>query len=37
MNMSMGIDPQFFRELAEKVPEDICQKALCAYDAENGF
>lgn len=35
--MTMGIDPQFFRELAEKNPVDVCKKALCAYDARNGF
>jgi len=33
-NMSFGIDPQFFRELAEKIPEDVCRGTLCSYDAE---
>ncbi|MFC1495729.1 DUF3786 domain-containing protein [Thermodesulfobacteriota bacterium] len=33
--MSMEIDPQFFRELAEKNPEDVCREALCSYDEEN--
>ena len=35
--MSMGIDPQFFRELAEKDPEDVCRRALCDYDSEKGI
>ena len=33
----MGIDPQFFRELAEKNPVEVCRRSLCAYDAEKGF
>ena len=33
----MEIDPQFFKELAEKDPEDVCRGAMCTYDAENGL
>ena len=35
--MTMEIDPGFFKELAEKDPEDLCKRALCTYDAEKGF
>ena len=34
--MSLDIDPQFFRELADKKPEDVCKCALCRYDGESG-
>lgn len=33
--MSLEIDPQFFRELAEKNPEDVCRAVLCSYDEES--
>ncbi len=32
--MSMEIDPQFFRELGDKNPVDVCSGALCSYDAD---
>ena len=35
--MPFWIDPQFFRELADKNPVDVCRGALCAYDAEKCF
>ena len=35
--MSTGIDPQFFQELAEKNPEDVCRRVLCVYDEEKHF
>ncbi len=35
--MSFGIDPKFFRELADRNPVEVCRGALCAYDVEKYF
>lgn len=32
--MTIIIDPQYFHELAEQDPENVCRRALCTYDAE---